>query len=537
MIIKNKKYIYLFSGALVLFSCTKNFQAINATHNAPSSTTIGPLVNGLVSTLFLRGQEQASVHNDYYYPITQLAATSSVSGYVLANGVSDIWNDYYGALQNMNLIQDKINAVSDKQSMNNIQAILYILRAYKTFRVTDQFGDIPYFQAGKAYTGSETDFRVPYDSQQAIYDSLLNDLAWAVKNINTDPTATTSAGNPYVSLGSFDTFFGSNMTKWLKFGNSLRLRYAMQMVEKDPATATPIIQDAITGSAPLIDSGNDVAMWPASLGGYDLWVRWWSFSSGGAGFVRMSSTMWNMVADDTTTAAIFDPRALLFVETNQAGSWAPYTIGVSTGDAINAYYSKTDPTQKNGCLYSPFNWYLVQDEWYIPELIMSEAEVHFLKAEAYARGLGVTQNMTTATAEYQAGITSSVNFWYNIAATTNDASENWSAVAPPPPTTAQMDTLFANPKVAFAPSGSDAVTKIYAQEWLSFFRQPWMAFNLWRRTGSTPVDPNSVPSPTYATFYRLPYAQDEAVNNATNYNAQISKMGGNNSNIKVWWMK
>jgi hypothetical protein len=99
-----------------------------------------------------------------------------------------------------------------------------------------------------------------------------------------------------------------------------------------------------------------------------------------------------------------------------------------------------------------------------------------------------------------------------------------------------MNTLFTNPKVAFTGTSQDAVNKIYAQEWLSFFRQPWLAFNLWRRTNDTPVDPNSNPSASYTTFYRLPYAQDEAVNNTDNYNAEITKIGGNNSNVKVWWM-
>ena len=434
-------------GVIIFSSCSKNFQELNATHDKPSSTTTGPLVNSVISTLFLTGTEQASVHNDYYYTITQLGATSSISGYVLSNAVTEIWNNYYGSLQNMNLIQDQINAVSDKESMNNIQAILYTLRAYKTFRVTDQFGDIPYFNAGKAYKGDVANFRVAYDAQQLIYDSLLSDLTWAVKNINTNGGATTSAGNPYVAIGGYDVFLGGDMTKWLKFANSLRLRYAMQMVEKDPTTATPIIQDAISGSAPLIDSGNDVALWPAKLGGYDLWVRWWSFSSGGAGFVRTSSTMWNMVSDNNTNAGIFDPRANLFVETNQAGKWAPYTIGVSTGDAINAYFSPTDSSQKNNCIYSPFNWFLVRNEWTIPELLMTEAEVHFLKAEAYARGLGVGQSVSTAETEYKAGITSSVNFWFNIANSTDDVSTNWKAVAPQLPT--DLSTLFNNPKVKF----------------------------------------------------------------------------------------
>jgi hypothetical protein len=248
--------------------------------------------------------------------------------------------------------------------------------------------------------------------------------------------------------------------------------------------------------------------------------------------------MWNLVSDNNTDAGIFDPRAKLFVEPNAAGNWAPYTIGVSSGDNINAYtYASTDPTNKNGCLFSLINWYLIRDEWYIPEPIMTSAEVHFLKAEAYARGLGVGQNITTAETEYNAGITASVNFWYKVAAGTNTTSENWAAMAPSAPTTAEMQTFLANSKVAFTGTAADAISKIYAQEWLSYFRQPWLAFNLSRRTGSTPVDASSNPSSTYTTFYRLPYAQDEAVNNADNYNAQISKMGGNNTNYKVWWMK
>ena len=402
---KNIFLLYGLSGLLFFSSCTKNFLDLNATHNAPSSTTIGPLVNRIDSSLLLGSTEQGSVHNDYYYPVTQLAATTAFSAFVLSNGVNDIWDNYYSTLQDINLVQSMINAVSDKESMNNIQAILYTLRAYKTFRVTDQFGDIPYFSAGKAYTGSVSDFRVAYDSQQLIYDSLLNDLTWAVNNINTASSPVTAAGNAYQTLGSYETVLGGNMAKWQKFANSLRLRYAMQMVEKDPATATPIILAAINSSAGFIEDSADVCMWPASLGGYDLTSRWFSFSTGGTGLVRMSSTMWNMVSDDTTSAAIFDPRALLFVETNAAGSWAPYTIGVSQGDNVNAYtYATTDPTKKNGCLFSIPNWYLIRDEWYVPEPIMTAAEVHFLKAEAYARGLGVGLSLATAQTEYIAGI-------------------------------------------------------------------------------------------------------------------------------------
>lgn len=522
-----KPFIYLFVACSLLASCTKDYQSINTTHNQPTSTTIPPLVNGVISTLLLGWQEQASLYIDWFYPSTQLAGESSLSGYLLANGVNDVWSNYYNALQNINLIQDKINAVADKQSMNNVQAILNVLRAYKTFKVTDMYGDIPYFNASKTYTGNTSYYRSAYNSQDSIYKSLLADLKWAVDNI-------TTSGTPY-SLGSEETLLGNDLTKWKKFANSLLLRYAIQMVEKDPADATPYITYALSTNM-FIDEGNDVALWPGTIG-VDLADRPWSFGSGGTGFMRISSTMWNLVADGTDTSQIFDPRATIFADVNASGQYAPYTIGSANTDKVNAYDYSGSVQNKHGCIYSPFNFYLIRDEHYIPELIMTAAEVHFLKAEAYMRGLGVAQSSATANTEYIAGITASVNLWEYIAANTNTTEAPWSIDQPQNYTPGKLAKLLANPKVAFTTDNASNLKKIYAQEWLDDFRQPWLAFNLWRRTFATPTDPAAVEDASHATFYRLTYPQDEAVNNTTNYNAEITKIGSNASNIKVWWMK
>lgn len=520
-------------ASLLLFSCTKNFQETNTRPDQPAATSVQPLVNHIISTLILQWQEQASAHNDWYYPTTQLAGDVSGSGYVLANGVNDIWNDYYSTLQNINNVQDLINVTTDKETMNNAQAILNILKAYKTFRVTDQFGDIPYFDAGKAYTGDTKFYRPKYDAQADIYKDLLSGLDWASKNINTDASPVSAAGNPYYSLGSFDTFFKGNMKLWLEFANSLRLRYAIQMFEKDPTDAAPIVQDVIGNDLPVINDGEDVGMWPMQLNGLEIDSRFWSFNS--HKFLRMSTTIWNMMSDGLNASDIFDPRAPLYFETNQAGQWAPYMIGNSVSDAVNPYKSARDNdySDKDGCIFSPFNYHLIRDEFYIPELIQTAAEVHFLKAEAYARGIGVGMDMGMAQTEYFAGITSSVNFWYNIAQNTNTTNDDWASVAPPTPTTTQMNTFFLNPKVAFTGSDDDKLNKIYAQEWLSYFREPWLAFNLWRRTGRTPHEGS--PS-AYLNFNRLPYPNIESIDNTDNYNAQISKIGSNGSDVKVWWM-
>ncbi|PUZ29695.1 hypothetical protein DCC81_09720 [Chitinophaga parva] len=532
-----KKIIASLIGVSLLFiACTKDFQGLNVTPGEPTTTTIPPLTNGVIKTLFLKGQEQAAIHNEWYYPATQLGGLSGSSGYLIENGAQDVWNDYYGALQNLKLIQDMINAYSgDKTEMDNVQAITYILRAYKTFRVTDQFGDMPFSEAGRAYTGNTASYRPKYDAQQLIYDSLLTNLAWAAQHINTNANPTTAAGKPYVAIGTGDTFFGGKMDQWLSLCNSLRLRYAIQMVEKDPATATPIIKDVISNNLPVITEGNDVGMWPEKMGGWILNdSRFWAFSS--HRFERVSTTVWNLMADGTTDASIFDPRAWLFAETNQAGKWAPYKVGSGVVDNANPYQQNRDAdvTDKNGSLYSSFNWYLVRDLYYQPELFMTASEVHFLKAEAYARGLGVGKDATQAQAEYIAGIKSSVNFWYNIAHNTNVTNDNWAAVAPATPTDAQLNTLLANPKVAFTADDAANLKKIYAQEWLSFYREPWLAFNLWRRTGQTPRDGEPA---AYTGFSRLTYPASESVNNTDNYNHQVAAMGGDARTTKVWWMK
>ena len=519
--------------SLLAVSCTKNFQETNTRPDQPATTTVQPLMNHIISTLILQWQEQASAHNDWYYPVTQLGGDVSGSGYVLANGVNDIWNDYYSTLQNINNAQDLISAATDKESMNNVQAILYILKAYKTFRVTDQFGDIPYFDAGKAYTGDTKFYRPKYDAQADIYKDLLSSLDWASKNIKTDASPVTAAGKPYYALGSFDTFFKGNMKLWLEFANSLRLRYAIQMYEKDPTDATPIVQDVIGNNLPVINEGEDVGMWPMQLNGLDIASRPWSFNS--HKFLRMSTTVWDMVSDGPDSANIFDPRTVLFFETNQAGKWAPYTIGSTASDAVNPYKTARDNNynDKDGAKFSPFNYHLIRDEFYIPELIQTNAEVHFLKAEAYARGIGVGKDMAMAQTEYFAGITSSVNFWYKIAHNTNTTNDAWSSVAPPTPNAGQMTDFLANPKVAFTGTDDAKLNKIYAQEWLSYFREPWLAFNLWRRTGRTPREGNPA---AYSNFNRLPYPNIESIDNADNYNAQISKIGSNGSDVKVWWM-
>jgi hypothetical protein len=526
-----KKICYIFASMLLISGCTKDFGTINQNPYFSTQTEIGPLFNTVVSSLRLGWNEQFYLHNENLYGLTQLGAKTGVGFDNPGIGTEEVWKNYYGALAHIRAIEERLDAaqVTDTLALNNVRAQVKILAAYKTFRITDLFGDIPFFDAGKGYQDL-SQLRPKFDSQESIYKYLLNELKWAETHLNTSANPVTPNGEEYLSLGGFETLFGNDYLRWRKFANALRLRHAMRMVEKDPAFATPIIQEIIEGNLPIIAKNEDVVMMP----GQQSWLNWIALNTfANHNKLRMGSTIWSQLS--TTNAldgsGIFDPRATAFFDTNNANKWAPYPNqpDASTPAEAGIPYEKHRDFNYNikgaECLFSPFNYYLLRDEETIPEIILTSAEVQDLKAEAYLRGLGVAQSTPTAEGEYTLGLVHSLSFWQNIV----QNSAVWKN-KPTPLTEGEIFNVTNHPRFSIFTT-NDKLQFIYAQLWLDAFRQPWEAFALWRRTGMTPRE-GSAPA-----FYRFPYPPSEATSNSANYSAQLSLMGRDERDVKVWWME
>ncbi len=157
--VKNKnQYIAIFSMFLILISCTKDFEELNKHPFSPTDTDIGPLFNTVIESLMLGGNEQFYVHNEVLYKQTQLGALTTEAWSNLSIGTEEIWNNYYVALAHVRDIENRIieeESIRDTNAMDNVKAMVKIITAYKTFRVTDLFGDMPFFEAGKGYEGTE----------------------------------------------------------------------------------------------------------------------------------------------------------------------------------------------------------------------------------------------------------------------------------------------------------------------------------------------------------------------------------------------
>ena len=108
-----------------------------------------------------------------------------------------------------NLVEITDPTVEGQEEFANHHAIAKIWKVVAFQRVTDLYGDIPYFAAGKGF--SERDFFPTYDPQSEIYADMLSELEEAVGLLSA------SASTP----GNQDLIYGGNVDQWQRYGLSL----------------------------------------------------------------------------------------------------------------------------------------------------------------------------------------------------------------------------------------------------------------------------------------------------------------------------
>ncbi|MEI6821820.1 MAG: SusD/RagB family nutrient-binding outer membrane lipoprotein [Bacteroidota bacterium] len=529
-------------SVLINVSCKKDFEQINNNPQAFTTASDGSLFNSVVSSCILGWNEEFYVNEEKLYPQTQLAAQFKQAWENTTIGTEEIWSNYYNALPNFRELEKRFAADAPSNELNNMIAMLKIMRAYKTYKVTDLFGDIPYSEAGYGFQDISK-LHPKFDSQQSIYLSLLDDLAWADANINTAATA-----EPYATFKVFDKLFFGDLTMWKKFANSLRLRYAMRMYSKQPTKSAQIIGDIISNpdKHPVLVgcdingyTGDVAAIYPYLCGYKDQRQQW----AMGQQNLRMGSNMWHQLSahDSIDGSGIFDARAYLFFDTNNKSKWVAYpnVPNVSTPAESGVPYA----TQRNSaagyaikgatCLFSPFNYFFVSDQDYIPDILMTGAEVNFLKAEAFLRGIGVAADPSSADNEFLSGVNASFVWWQTTMGQTsllNDGSKFNTMVTIP--TTLTYTLIQSKFDLFNFTSTDDRLKQIYTQEYIDLFRQVQEAYALVRRvpSGLLPREGNAL------NYYRFTIPPSEVQYNLANYQSCYSSQA-DAITTKVWWMQ
>ncbi len=130
----------------------------------------------------------------------------------------------------------------EEQAENAIYAYCAeIIQSYVFQRCTDLYDDVPYFEASGALQES---FFPAYDSQEEIYDDILNRLETVVKNLD-NYQFPTSSGTLKAKFTAADALNGGDITQWIRFANSLRLRMAMRLCHVKPDKAKEVIREVL----------------------------------------------------------------------------------------------------------------------------------------------------------------------------------------------------------------------------------------------------------------------------------------------------
>jgi hypothetical protein len=528
--------ILLFS--LLLNSCRKDFEEINTDPDNFSTASDGSLLNAITESLRSGVNERFYVNAEIFYKQTQLGTLTKEAWATYPLGTTEMWKNYYGKLSSFRELEKRFDEMTQTAEVKNMRAIVKILLAYKTFKLTDLFGDIPFSEAGYGFISSENLTPV-FETQESIYLFLLDELKWCDENIDESATE-----DPYMTFAMFENIFNGDLAYWRMFANSLRMRHAMRMVNKNPEFAGEIISDIISNNKPLIgdtevDSANIeqtcIALWPYKL---NYFQGWWEFETHKN--LRMGTNIWSQLSENDSTdgSGIFDPRAYYFFETNNNDEWAAFpqinSEGIAPDDGVpygtQRKYDASFSIKGDGCLYSPFNFFLVSDGYNTPNILISGAEIHFLKAEAYLRGIGVSMDEAMAKIEYEKGIKLSLDFWNFTAEHLELSAGGYFTSHITVPSNLNYSTVIAKKGFDTVTSTDEKLKLVYTQRWIDMLRQVDQAFSLCRRTMQTPREGNDL------EYFRLPIPDSEKNYNEANYNEAYS-IQGDYSTTKVWWME
>ncbi len=491
----------LLASAAVAACDTDSLTTVNDNPNSPTDAPPGPLFTSAVSNGVRRWMGG--------YAFTQ---TSVLVQHLAMNQYTD--EDRYAGLRASatsgnfdgayaNELQDLRQLVRKGQALNaaGIHGPARVLQTWEFGVMTDAFGDIPY---SDALAGDSGTLAPRYDAQKDIYASFFTTLAAAV-------TAMGSATGP--GFGNADPIYGGNLQRWQRFANSLRARYALQLVNVDRAKTDAELRAALAAPGGVLQSNADNAKltWP----GDGVNDNPWAVNLKTRDDRRMSRTLMTVLlgTNDPRTAILAQPVVDSSLYRNGYG-------GMPNGLLADSAGKWTRLASRPGAIFFPgvttYGTYGTPAGLSTPSYLLTYAEVLFIQAEAAERGLGgLAQGQ--AAAFYRAAVTASL--------------EQWGITAP-----STVSAFLAQPDIAYK-GGTDGLRQIALQKWVALFGNAPQAWAEWRRT----CQPATIrPGPAAIVSYvprRFYYSTGEASVNADRLNEAIARQGPDNFKTRVYWDK
>lgn len=482
-----------------IFSCTK-LEDLNVNPNNVSETHPQLLLTNIEWVAFQYGGGKNAQFASRM--VVQTDGESQSQAYTWNREDFDVYGD--------SRLRDVTKMIEEAKGIESTtyEALGKFFRAFYFFKLTLQFGDIPYYEALKGET--EKGYTPKYDSQKEVFKAILAELKEADELLANDN-----------SIIEGDIIYSGSTLKWRKLINSLRLQILITLSKKesDGDLNIPSSFKNIVDNLPIMESIDDNGQVPYidELGSRYLHYNQSSFASA----FYMDSTFIKRLQDRQ------DPRLFIYCGQTKVGKEQGLPItdfnSYEGGDPIVPYVEVAEKATK-GLLSKP-NLRYTTNPTTEPHIILGYHELQFILAEASVKGW---INPSEAAAHYEEGIRASFKF-YETYATDYSQYVNEGVVI----------VYLENDLVDFANATTDEekIERIVTQHYLTcFFQGGWNMYNNHLRTGY----PSFLHTPDRTPPTRWMYPMSEYQENSENVEEAITRQfGQGKDDIRgiTWWLK
>lgn len=473
---------------LILASCESQFNELNTDPNRPKESTPGVLLGQLQYRIVNAKMQEARSLTHELMQVQAHRADNNLNSIMrwFIEPRDGIWQNYYQRLLDVN----DIYTIADRLNEDNYKAIALILKAYIITVVTDAYGDIPSREATQGEIGN---FLPAFDRQADVYQQVFDWLEEA--NTLVDGAAGLIYGGDMIYYTHSNA---SNMLKWKKFCNSLRLRCLLRILKRDgeinvsEQISTILLDDQ---RYPLFELNEDEAIFNYT-GVYPYFNPFYNARTFDWRDNHYFTDFFLQHLNNTG-----DPRLGVWARTVAQNGMQVYR-GIESGYRVGVEYDVNANSNYTDALKT------------LPQMgmLMTYAELEFAKAELALRGF---QTGNSPSYHYNNGIRASMIQW---------------GVDLP-------EGFLEHPGVLYDSDGTfeQQLEQIMLQKYYAFFFNDYQSWFEKRRTGY-PVLPKGEGIPAERDFpRRIPYPLYLQSLNKANLDDAAAAMGGDDCYIRVWW--
>jgi len=466
------KHILLFGLILVMgVSCSKKLEKLYYDPDQLTTARIEKIFSELLNNYRVRPsywefRTFIAMHSGIY---SQTIGFLNTPGVYQQNGnyTESRWNDFYRPIGfgtgTMALYREMEKIYRSLSDADKEKAIVFLNAARivwydQSCQMVDLWGDIPFSEAGSLNLNGEP-VMAKFDNGAEIYREAINELKLLTDFFATyQPDATVAT-----LLKTQDILLNGNLIKWQRYANALRLRLLMRISYSDEVFARQEVLEMLGDPFrfPLLSTTavyqphqEDILLQP--LTDYNLNLR------------------------DALSELTNYPAPFYLLENVMLPNNDP---------RIRVFFDKNTSNTEYRAL--PVNWTLEQQQLnlgkfaildsatflynsHIPGIVITSAEVNFLKAEAFQRWGGGDPATV-----YNLGIQQSVHFYYYL--------QHLNSIykpAEPYPTVESLVSFMEEPGIQLLGTTEERLEKIALQRWVHYsFLQANQAWAELRRTG------------------------------------------------------